>query len=247
MKISEKKSFGLLGTRIDNFSSVEIMKKIHFFLSDNHFHQIATINPEFVLEAQKNSTFKKILNQCDLNVADGWGIKLAFARFGKKLRTRIPGTDLMRKVLNEAEKKDLSVFLATRKDGLSHWRETQNALLKIYPKLEIAGDDIDPKNVKYRLPNTKCQVLLCNFGAPDQEIFINSQKNATIRLAMGVGGSFDFLTGKAKRAPKFLRQIGMEWFWRMFQPQKWSFKKERIKRIFKSVIIFPIKIIFNLI
>lgn len=226
----------IFGTRVDNLSLSDTMEKINFFLSDDRFHQVATINPEFVLEAQKNSAFKKILNQCDLNVADGWGIKLAFARFRERLRARITGADLMEKILDIAEKKRLKIFLATKKNGLSDWKETQKAILKKYPKLEISGDDIDSKDTNYKIPFGKCQLLFCNFGAPDQEIFINFQKNDKIKLAMGVGGSFDFITGKIKRAPIFMRQIGLEWLWRfILQPKRW-------KRVFNAVIIFPIKI-----
>lgn len=223
-------------TRVDNLSLKDTMEKINFFLSDDRFHQIATINPEFVLEAQKNSAFKKILNQCDLNVADGWGIKLAFTRFRERLRARITGADLMEKILDTAEKKRLKIFLATKKNGLSDWKETRKAILRKYSKLEISGDDIDSKDTNYKIPTGKCQLLFCNFGTPDQEIFINSQKNDKIKLAMGVGGSFDFITGKIKRAPIFIRQIGLEWLWRLIlQPKRW-------KRVFNAVIIFPIKI-----
>jgi N-acetylglucosaminyldiphosphoundecaprenol N-acetyl-beta-D-mannosaminyltransferase len=232
----------ILGVKLDNFSRAEILEKVSGFLNGNSFCQIATINPEFVLAAQKDAEFKNILNTCDLNVADGVGIWFAFLRFGKILKSKIAGADLMEEILKMADKRGLSVYLAANKIGLSTWEETREAILKKYPKLNISGDNLDPKNPKYIIHDTLYPILLCNFGAPDQEKFLYSlktQENAKIRLAMGVGGSFDYLTGKVKRAPRWMRQIGLEWLFRLIQ------QPNRIRRIFNAVIIFPIKIIIK--
>ena len=235
----------VLDVRIDNFSKEEILKQAESFLDEPCFHQVTTINPEFILEAQKNAEFKNILNSSDLNVADGIGIWFAYLRFGKILKTRLAGADLMLEILRMAEDKNLKIFLAVNKDGLSTWQETRDTILKIYPKLAISGDNIGAKNVSYKILNTSYDILFCNFGAPFQELFINSQKCDTIRLAMGVGGAFDFLTGKVRRAPIFLRKLGLEWFWRLVQIQEWKFKKQRLKRIFLATIAFPIRVVFN--
>ena len=235
----------ILGVRIDNLTKKEILQKVNEFILQDKFHQIATINPEFVLEAQKNPEFKKILNSCDLNVADGFGIKYAFWQYGKNLKCRMAGTDLMLEILEMTNRNGLKIFLAAKKEGLSSWQETRDSILRLHPNLNISGDNIDTKNPNYKLPVTNYDAVFCNFGAPAQELFINSVKNDNIRLAMGVGGSFDFLTGKVKRAPLFFRRGGLEWLWRLGQPQPWKFKKERLKRIFRAVIIFPVKIIFS--
>jgi len=240
----------ILGVRIDNLNRREILEKTAFFLSEKKFHQIATVGPEFVLLAQKDEKFRDILNRCDLNVADGVGIWFAFIRYFSFLKTRFTGVDLMMKILKMAEKRGLGVFLAARKDGLSSWKETRDAILKIYPKLNIAGENYDISVIASEAWQSRADnfgiassqtprkdILFCNFGAPHQEYFINSVKNDTIRLAMGVGGSFDFLTGKIKRAPKILRRFGFEWLWRLFQqPNRW-------KRIFRAAVVFPIKVI----
>lgn len=219
------------------------MEKVRLFLSEEKFHQIATINPEFILEAQKNSEFREILNGCDVNVADGIGIKFAFWRFGKNLKYRIAGADLMLRIIRLAHQYKLTIFLATASDGLSSWEETRDEINRLYPELIVDGDDIDPKDDGYQILSSSCQVVFCNFGAPHQEFFLKRQKNDRIRLAMGVGGSFDFLTGYVRRAPNFIQFIGLEWLWRLFhkpgdRPRRW-------KRIWKAVIVFPIKILLN--
>jgi N-acetylglucosaminyldiphosphoundecaprenol N-acetyl-beta-D-mannosaminyltransferase len=229
----------ILGVRVDNLAKKEILSRVSDFLNEPKFHQIATINPEFILEAQKNEEFKNILNNCDLNIADGIGIKFAFWRYGKHLKCRMAGIDLVKKILKMASDRGLSLFLAANKDGLSSWEETRDAILRIYPNLAIDGANLIKNDLAYKLKANDYKLLFCNFGAPYQELFINSVKCDNIRLAVGVGGSFDFLTGKTKRAPVLVRKLGLEWSWRFLcQPNRW-------KRIWNAVIIFPIKIIFN--
>ena len=291
----------ILGVKIDNFSKDEIVRKANDFLNEDKFHQIATVNPEFILEARGNEEFRNILNQCDLNVADGVGIWFAFLRFGKYLKARMAGADLMEEILKIASINNYKIFLAASDRGLSSYEDTREAILKKYPNLTISGANIDchsersaswrrveESNKKELDPSASlrsaqddiekisaCDIIFCNFGAPYQEKFIYSLKNGEngsphhlypksnnnvlhnnslndssfslqnqrcrgkIRLAMGVGGSFDYLTGKLTRAPLILRQIGLEWLWRLIQQPK------RIKRIWNAVIIFPIKIIFS--
>jgi len=238
----------ILGIKIDNLSRKEMLEKVKDFLNSDSFHQIATVNPEFILKTQKDRGFKDILNSCDLNVADGFGIKLAFWRYGKNLKCRMAGIDLMMEILKVANEKKLKIFLATSSRGLSSWEETKEAINKKFPDLEINGVNIschseaEPKNLEI-LRFAQDDIVFCNFGAPEQEKFLNSLKsaeNARIKLAIGVGGSFDYLTGKIRRAPKWMRQIGLEWLFRLILEPKYRFK-----RIWNAVIIFPIKIIFN--
>ncbi len=241
----------ILGIRIDNLGKKEILEKIEFFLDEEKFHQIATINPEFILQAQKDCDFKNVINMCNLNVADGAGIGYAFLRFGKFLKTRLAGVDLLEEILKIANERKLNIFLAISKNGLSSYFEIKTVLEKKYPSLKIGGSDIELSHQSSfishqnredddRLPITDYDILFSNFGAPAQEKFINSQKNAKLRLAMGVGGSFDFITGKIVRAPIWMRAIGLEWLWRFAQEPKY-----RAKRIFNATIVFPIKILFS--
>ncbi|HLN19176.1 MAG TPA: WecB/TagA/CpsF family glycosyltransferase, partial [Patescibacteria group bacterium] len=206
----------ILGIKIDNLGKKELMEKVRFFLSEKKFHQIATINPEFILETQSNPKFKEILNSCDLNIADGIGIKFAFWRFGKHLKCRLSGVDMMQRIIRLAHQYKLTIFLATNSEGLSDWEKTRDAINRLYPELTIDGQNIDPTS-DYQILSSSCQVVFCNFGAPKQEIWLKRQKNDKIRLAIGVGGSFDFLTGRVRRAPLFLRFIGLEWLWRLCQ------------------------------
>ena len=243
----------ILEVKVDNLERKEILDKISCFLSEDKFYQIATINPEFILKAQKDNEFKNILNNCDLNIADSIGIRFTFWRFGEKLKCRMMGIDLMMEILKISNEKKLRIYLAANSGGLSGWEETKKAILKIYPDLEIYGTNINchswldqestqsinvSVDSRFRGNDIVADIVFCNFGVPFQEKFLNSLKCANIKLAVGVGGSFDYMTGKLKRAPKWMQFFGVEWLWRLILQPK------RIGRIFNAVVIFPIKIIF---
>ena len=237
----------ILGVRVDNLEKSEVLEKVSAFLNDPHFHQISTINPEFVLETRRDTNFKNILNASDLNVADGVGLAFAFWRKKEKLKSRFAGADLMLSILEKAAEKNFPIFLATSSEGLSSWRETRTAILKLHPHLKIFGADLTGRvttrfsvsTLDKKLHEQGNWIVFCNFGAPFQELFLKNQKNDRIRLAMGVGGSFDYLTGKIRRAPVFMRKFGLEWLWR-FLRQPW-----RLGRILRAVIVFPVRVILG--
>jgi len=238
----------ILGVHIDNLSCVEILDRVDRFLDEPKFHQIATVNPEFLVEADRNPEFKEVLNACDLRVADGFGITLASLFQREKLKCRFPGVDLMMEILRMADEKSLSVYLAVRADGLSTFVEIRSILLKRYPQLKVSGSDVKIADCRLQIAefqssikNLKSAIILCNFGAPHQEFFLAGLKaqNIETRLALGVGGSFDYLTGKQRRAPKCLRTSGLEWLWRLMAQPK------RIKRIWNAVIVFPVRMLIK--
>ncbi|HBI16646.1 MAG: Glycosyl transferase, WecB/TagA/CpsF family [Candidatus Moranbacteria bacterium GW2011_GWF2_34_56] len=245
--------FKILGVKIDNISKREIIDKMNDFLKEDRLHHVATVNPEIILKAQEDDVLFDILNNANLCLADGVGVRFAFWRFGRHLRSRMTGIDLMWKILEIANEKKLSVLLVASKHGLSTWQETRDAILKIYPDMRISGVCIDPSaghfdrstelaNLNIKEGHTTFDVLFCNFGAPYQEKFIASLNrwSSWTRLAVGVGGSFEFITGKIKRAPKIIRIFGLEWAWRFSLEPKY-----RAKRIFKAAVIFPARVFFN--
>jgi N-acetylglucosaminyldiphosphoundecaprenol N-acetyl-beta-D-mannosaminyltransferase len=240
----------ILGIPIDNFSREEILDCVRDFLNEPKFHRLVTVNPEFLLEAEKNEAFRKSLLEADMRVTDGFGIVLAGWLRGKYI-TRFPGADLMEEILKIANEKKLSVFLVVNKDGLSSYEEVQTAILKKYPDIILNGTNIschsersfESRNLDMieNIPQQarddiikNYQLVFCNFGAPEQELFLAKLKeqNMELRLAMGVGGSFDYLTGKQKRAPEWLRVIGLEWLWRLILQPK------RFKRIWNATVVF---------
>lgn len=232
----------ILGVAVSNTSRAEKLAQVMTFLSEPRFHRIATVNPEFLVMAGHDETFKQALLSADLCVADGTGIVLAGLLKGKNV-TRFPGADLLHEILTIAERDGHPIFLAIKKDGLSSYQEIRQSLLERYPKLSVAGVEVimtEPWE-HYQLKAISYKLVLCNFGAPAQELFLESLRAnpGEIRIAMGVGGSFDFLTGKQKRAPSWLRTLGLEWLWRLIlQPRRW-------RRIWNAVVVFPLKVLIK--
>ena len=221
----------ILGVKIDNLTTEKALQKIEGFLEDGQQHYIVTPNPEFLVQAQKDQEFKRTLNQADLALPDGIGLILAARFLGQPLKQKITGTDLMEKICQRAAQKKWPVFLIGGQAGVA--RKAGENLKKRYQGLEIlAVEDV---------PFGQPAILFVAFGAPKQEKWIvqNLKKMPSVKLAMGVGGAFDFMAGRIRRAPKLFQRLGLEWLWRLFcQPR-------RAKRIFRAVVKFPWLVIKN--
>ena len=247
-------TINILGINICTDSKQEVLKQISDFLlsSNQGGHYIVTPNPEFLLAARKDEEFFYILNQAHIAVPDGIGLTFAGLFLGKIIK-RISGVDLMLDICALAEKENKSIFLLGGANGVA--QEAADKLKLKFPNLKIAGaeEGLKPgtwklrsgkwlkgeeqsKKLEVRINETKPDILFVAFGHPRQEkwIYHNLPNLNSIRLAMGVGGSFDFIAGKIERAPKILRAMGFEWLWRLLQEPR-----KRRPRIFDAVIKFP--------
>lgn len=232
----------VLGVRVDNLARSAVERHVLGYLDTPGFHRVATVNPEFLVRADDDVRFRDNLNRSDLSVADGSGLCLAAWRAGERLRCRYPGADLVRFVCGEAERRGLSVFLAMRRNGLSTFEETRDRLRSSYPTLTVGGaDSFDGASSAGELVAAASgyHAVLCSFGAPEQEYFVESLRgqSGSVRLAIGVGGSLDYLTGRQRRAPRWMRAGGLEWLWRLVtRPARW-------RRIARAVIVFPCRLV----
>lgn len=220
----------ILGIKIDNLKEKEVFEKLESFLEDDIQRYIVTPNPEFLVRAQNDEKFKEILNQADLALPDGIGLIFASWYLGSPLRKQLTGVDLMKKICQKAAQKQWQILLTGGGEGVA--QNTAEALRKNYQGLLIKEIDILEFD-KYSVERPS--ILFVALGAPKQEKWIaqNLRKNPSINLAIGIGGAFDFISGRIKRAPKFLRIAGLEWAWRLgIQPQ-------RAGRIFNAVVRFP--------
>jgi N-acetylglucosaminyldiphosphoundecaprenol N-acetyl-beta-D-mannosaminyltransferase len=227
----------ILGINISKLKKEDVLDKIKLFLADGQQHYIVTPNPEIILKANRDEEFFYILNHADLSIPDGVGLKFAAWAMGENLR-RITGADL---ILDLGLKNlNSKIAVVNWKGGLSKKEDIEKVFQKFKIKYFFVKDiERQAKQNLDDLAKFKPDILFCAFGAPYQEKFIyhNLKNLPSVRVAIGIGGAFDFLTGKIKRAPKIMRVIGLEWLWRLFkQPQ-------RMKRIYQAIIIFPLKFI----
>jgi len=218
----------------------EILRKGEVSLEQESSFRIATVNPEYVFEARKNTSFSQALSKADVWICDGVGLQWwLFFRFGKKV-PRITGADLAWEMIRLVWKKGGYVILLTSPKGLSSYEETKQVLHKAFPGLQVQGknwrergdekDWIVEKGGGGSKEVYEPSLILCNFGIPEQEeILLYLQTQGIPGIMMGIGGSFDYWTGKQKRAPHWMRRVGLEWLWR-FTRHPW-----RVKRFFQRM------------
>lgn len=235
----------ILGVKVNKLTNKKVLDKIGDFLLSDRQNYIVTLNSEILLKAQKDEEYFHILNNADLSILDGSGPKFASLITGNNIK-RIPGADLTKNILRIAEKKKLKVAILNWRRGLSKKEDLEKVLAKKYSNLKFIVENIERDFADFtktesfaRLRKFEPNVLFVTLGAPHQEKFIhhNLSKIPSAKLALGVGGSFDFISGKIKRAPSIFQKLGIEWSWRLImQPKRW-------KRIYNATIIFPYKFI----
>jgi N-acetylglucosaminyldiphosphoundecaprenol N-acetyl-beta-D-mannosaminyltransferase len=230
----------ILGVRIDTLSKERALERVTDFLRGNEGKMIFTPNPEMLVDAQKDTYFREILNEGNLNICDGKGIALV----SKESIERISGVDFMIDICALAEKQGKTVYLlGSGSDEVV--RNCKNELLKRFPSLRIVGihkgpdihDKVNEDQNDAVLENiimTAPDILFVAFGHIKQEKWIYEflPDLPSVRVAMGIGGSFDFISGKVKRAPKIFRDFGFEWLYRLMSDPR------RLKRIWKATVVF---------
>lgn len=234
----------VFGISCDNLDDETLAARLSGMLGDPHFHSVVSLNPEILVLGRRHPGLAEALRAANLRLPDGAGIQLVFSLSGEPFLGRHAGADCLLSLLAEAEYRGLSVFCAVRHGGLSDWVTVAAALSHRFPKLKVSGDDFivsrtgaaDPSRPESLAALEKSDLVFCNFGAPAQELFIESLRSLPgirTRLGMGVGGAFEFLTGRLLRAPRFLQRLGLEWLWRLIlQPS-------RLPRMWRAVVVFP--------
>lgn len=223
---------------LDSSSALNCAKKA--IETKTNFH-IITINPEMIINAQKNKHFFDILNNSDLNIPDGIGVKIAL-KLKKINQNQIRGIDFSRMLLKLAYDNNYTVALVGAKEEVI--KKAQENILNKYPSLKIVytrnGYFKNDEEIISEIKSKNPQIILVGLGSPRQEEFILKLKPHISGCVMiGVGGSFDVFSGIVKESPVIFRKLGLEWLYRTIcQP-------ERLKRIFPVLPIFLIKCIID--
>lgn len=219
----------ILKIKISNVNYNEVLEEVKkWFISGSGKHSIFTPNPEIIVAAQKNKKLKQIINNADLALPDGIGLVLASRFLGRPLKERVTGADFMEKLCEWAEVEGLRIGLIG--GGKSVAAKAVECLKKKHPKLKVVlaaeewGDWGKRSEIGQSTP--LIDFLFVAFGAPKQEIWISENlPKLPVKVAMGVGGGFDYLAGLVPRAPKWVQKAGFEWFWRLIH-QPWRVRRQ---------------------
>jgi len=227
--IVKDNSVSVLGVKITKLPEEEVLEFIIRSLKnfEKKFY-VVTPNPEILVMAYKDSTYKKVLNEAKLALPDGVGVIWAAKFLGKHLDDRFSGVDFMEKLCERLSKRIETVGFLGGMPGVAV--KTAECLKKRYPGLNVVFADSEWHNrdySKYILGEKKTiDVLFVAFGSPKQEKWIyNNLSYLPVKMAVGVGGAFDFISGRVPRAPLFVRKAGLEWLFRL-TIQPWRIKRQ---------------------
>jgi len=238
--MSDNSTIRVINQNIDNLTASEALMRADNAIHSRRYLSIATVNPEIIVLSARDKLYARILGQLNLRLPDGVGLTIMSRYFGyAKFKERIPGVDFVKNLLVLSEKKNYKVMMlgAAAESSL----DAERILNRQYPNLAIkclSGGVIDPHNADRntidKIKSFKPDILVVGLGAPKQETFIlNYQKKLGAHVAIGAGGTIDFLAGRARRAPKIICRLGLEWLWRVIlYPGRW-------RRIFTATIVFP--------
>ena len=225
-----KNKIFLLGVGFNNLRINDVLElMIKGLEKSEEKYYIVTPNPEILVLANNDPVYKKVINNAKLALPDGIGVMMASRLLSKPLRWRIHGVDLMESICREVSKRPITVgFLG----GGANVAESAAECLRVkYPGLKVNFTE-EEWNFEKKHPET--DILFVAFGSPKQEIWIaENLSRLPVKVAIGVGGAFDFVSRKVMRAPVLVRKIGLEWLFRLIiQPWRIERQLRLIKFIF---------------
>lgn len=225
----------VLGVRVDCLDMEASLDRIEQFVDAGGHHLVATVNPEFVMRARVDQDFARVLESADLCLADGSGVVWAARRQGCAMREPVTGVDLIPPLAALCARRGFRIFLLGAAPGVANDLATR--LRVEYPELEVeahAGTPDPSADVATLalIRAHKPQVLLVAYGHPKQELWIDRMRESLgVAVAMGVGGSFDYLTGRIPRAPTWMRRARLEWLFRLVR-QPWRVRRMAVLPIY---------------
>lgn len=217
----------ILGRRVHDVDPAGAKRWLSAALEGGSCRQIATVNPEFLVTALDDPEFAAVLDNVDLALPDGIGLLLAGRWLGEPIAKRATGVDTVIDLAGLVAAQGKSLFLLGGAPGVAE--ETALALRRRVPDLQIAGTYAgspvasEADDIIIRINSSGAGALLVAFGAPAQDLWIAHHRDRlNVRVAIGVGGTFDYLSGRVPRAPLPVRRAGLEWLFRLIrQPWRW--------------------------
>jgi N-acetylglucosaminyldiphosphoundecaprenol N-acetyl-beta-D-mannosaminyltransferase len=216
------------------------LAQIEHFVDEGGPHLVVTVNPEFVMRAQDDPEFARVLGSADLCLPDGTGVVWAARRQGCSLREPVAGVDLVPPLAATCARRGFRLFLLGAGPGVAD--ELASTLRAAHPGLQVAAHSGAPDashdaETLRLIHDHGTQVLLVAYGAPAQELWIDRLRNRLgVAAAIGVGGTFDYLTGRVPRAPEWMRRAGLEWLHRLAR-QPWRVRRMAVLPIYALKVL----------
>ena len=218
------------GIPIANLKEDEAVALIDTFVSEGGKHYGAVVNAAKIVSANSDQLLKRALLDADLVTADGMSVVWASRLLGRRLKERVTGIDLFERLVEHAAHRGLSIYLLGAED--ESVRQTVELFAARHPRLQIAGyrngyfAATESGAIADEIRRTNADLLFVAMGSPAQEYWIASNlERSGVRFALGVGGSFDHVSGRIARAPRWMQRAGLEWFHRLLREPRRLWKR----------------------
>ena len=224
----------VLGVAFDNVTMEQAAEMGGKMLQEDRFHYVVTPNPEFILAAEKDESFRKVINAADLVIPDGIGVIYSAKILGTPLAERVPGIEFSAKMLEKLNEMGGRLFLLGAKPGVAE-KAGENILAK-FPNIVLCGTQDgyfkDEEDVILKVAAARPDLMFVCLGAPKQEKWMARWgKHTGAKMAIGLGGCLDVYAGNVERAPEAWQKAGMEWAYRLKKEPK------RITRMAKLPLV----------
>ncbi len=215
-----------LNTYVDNYSMDETIDIINKAIKEKEKINHVVINAAKVVALQKDLELRKSVNNCDLINADGQAIVWASKILGKPIKERVAGIDIMQRLVALASKENYKIFFLGAKEEVV--KKVVDKYTKQYNESIIAGYrngyfcEEEEEDIAKNIADSGANILFVAISSPTKEKFLYNHRDilSSIDFTMGVGGSFDVVSGLVKRAPIWMQLNGLEWFYRLIQEPK---------------------------
>lgn len=207
------------GTPVDCIDAAGAVARVDEFIARDTPCAIFAVNPEKIIRSSRDAQLKRALESAGLLIPDGIGAVVAARLLHRASIARVPGCELMPALCAYAAAHGLSVFLFGGAPGVAE--AAADALVRANPSLKVAGCEngfIDIAGARFieRINALKPDMLFVALGSPRQELWIaENLPKLNVRICQGVGGTFDVLAGRVKRAPAAFRAVQLEWLFRL--------------------------------
>jgi N-acetylglucosaminyldiphosphoundecaprenol N-acetyl-beta-D-mannosaminyltransferase len=217
----------ILGLPVDGLTYDQWMATIdHWIQTSDRCHHVCTVNPEFMMIAQTDPIFANVLRRASICVPDGVGLLWAARRLGEPLPQRVTGSDGVPRIAQESHLRGWKLFFLGAGEGVA--QKAADVLKDQYPNVQVVGvygGNPSPEEedaIVQMINDSGADIVLVAYGAPKQDLWIaRNLPHLRCKMAMGVGGSFDFIAGIVPRAPVWMRNSGLEWLYRLYlQPSR---------------------------
>ncbi|RDX02256.1 WecB/TagA/CpsF family glycosyltransferase [Listeria kieliensis] len=219
--MEKEKRFYLLGTYLDPLSMQETLARIEQLILIREPVQHVAINAGKINLLQRDAELRSIINECSLISADGQAIVWAAKFLNHDIPERVAGIDLFQELVRLAAEKSWRVYYFGAKQTVV--QKVVSKHQKLYPNLQVAGFrngyfEEESEEIAAEIRASRADILFVGFSSPKKEFWIHANlEKLHVPFVMGVGGSFDVIAGKTKRAPLVMQKAGLEWFYRFLQ------------------------------